>query len=424
MAEDLKLSENIEAEFNPLVVIVAEDPERYSSFASHLLKNGFKCEVHDHLPETFIERPTPGTVFFVSFNLKSYDATLLARRIEQKNNICIVFAEHEGFDTAAKLSSAKMSQTLQHPYTEKNFLMAVQTIVKKRKVQHEKDLRKQSVLDRRKGITDAQIPSEPEPEGDQVFKAEAKAKPDRTPLIFEERRRGKKFFEHIQGESYISGHFKFRQDRRHRGLIGIQKGLMGATFTVLSSSSSTSGGMVVQSGSAASGGMVVQSGSVASGGMVVQSGSVASGGVVVQDGARGPGGVTVQKGSDVTSGLVVQSGNMQKDGIAYMPGSKPELSTQEAKAAHSKTEIGTETSEDKRITATDSPAPPAIKAKPAPLDESMFTPRPAPLPGERAPEVTKIVGGFTVPTWALIAASSIGILFCLFFIYQMLFNKH
>ncbi len=45
-------------------------------------------------------------------------------------------------------------------------------------------------------------------------------------------------------------------------------------------------------------------------------------------------------------------------------------------------------------------------------------------PTETKPEVTKIAGNIAVPTWALIAAASIGILFLLFFLFQMMFQRH
>ncbi len=87
------------------------------------------------------EPQDPTTVFFVSFNLKSQPAIDLGKALEKKFS-CIVFAEETGTQNAAKLGSAKFNQTLQHPYTEKNFVMAVQTIVKNRKAQWEKDERK------------------------------------------------------------------------------------------------------------------------------------------------------------------------------------------------------------------------------------------------------------------------------------------
>lgn len=64
----------------------------------------------------------------------------------------------------------------------------------------------------------------------------------------------------------------------------------------------------------------------------------------------------------------------------------------------------------------------------APADqvaEPLAAPKPAAsIETERGPEVTKIAGNISVPTWALIAAASIGILFVLFFLYQMIFERH
>lgn len=139
-AAEIKLSDNTDAELHPHVVIIANDLERFAAFSSLLEKNGFPCQITQ---DTKIESPRPGTVYFVSYNLKTTNSIEVAKYIEQQLRLhCIVFAEEEGVQTATKLSSAKMTQTLQYPYTEKNFLMAMQTIVKNRKAQHEKDLRK------------------------------------------------------------------------------------------------------------------------------------------------------------------------------------------------------------------------------------------------------------------------------------------
>ena len=197
-AEDLKLSDDIEAELHPHVVIVANDSEKYAKFASHLEKNGFPCQVFTALPAELAESPRQGTIFFTSFNLRLADPIATARAVEQKlNMVCIVFAELEGFETAAKLSSAKMSQTLQFPYTEKNFLMAVQTIVKKRTVQHEKNLRKLSVLERRKGALGDAAAAQSGPD-EKVFKGEA-AEPEQTAIVIQKGNRGEAFFETQKG---------------------------------------------------------------------------------------------------------------------------------------------------------------------------------------------------------------------------------
>ncbi|MES2962679.1 MAG: hypothetical protein V4760_02235, partial [Bdellovibrionota bacterium] len=270
MGEENKNLEITDPEFDPLVVIVADDRARYESFAAHLVKNGFKCELHDELPESLLESPVPGTIFFVSFNLKTSDASLLARRIEQKNNLCIVFAEQQGIETAAKLSSAKLTQTLQHPYTEKNFTMAVQTIVKKRRVQLEKDLRKQSHLERRKGMIETQAVTEET--GNQIFRADVKTESGLTPLIFEERVRGKKIHAVIEGQRYVSGHSHFAHDRRKRGLMEIQKGLVGSTFTVMPSQAASGTVSTIAKGSAATGSVAHVSGSKSSASSALQDG--------------------------------------------------------------------------------------------------------------------------------------------------------
>lgn len=154
-AEELYLSDNIDAEFNPKVAILCNDSIRFEAYAEHLWKNNYPCQVYNSPDDNVFNSPEPGTIFFISFNLKSGDAVALSKRLEQAHHMtCIVFAEVQGVDTAAKLSSAKLTQTLQHPYTEKNFLMAVHTVVKKRKAQHEKNLRKQNFLERQKQLKD------------------------------------------------------------------------------------------------------------------------------------------------------------------------------------------------------------------------------------------------------------------------------
>ncbi len=134
-----------EQELNPHVVIIANDLERFAEFAALLEKKGFPCRTLRAFPD---ETARAGTVYFLSFNLQSTPAIPLGKKIEQLGMACIVFAEEVGVQTAAKLSSAKMSQTLQHPYTEKNFVMAVQTIVKNRKAAFEKDERKRQYDER------------------------------------------------------------------------------------------------------------------------------------------------------------------------------------------------------------------------------------------------------------------------------------
>lgn len=152
-AEEIRLSKDLDAEFNPHVVIIANDHERFQRFADHLTAKGFPSVALTTAEDAAVSEPRPGTVFYVSFNLKVGDVPTIVRLIEQTNGmVCIVFAEEEGTKTAAKLSSAKFTQTLQNPYTEKNFLMAMQTVVKNRKAQHEKNLRKQAHIERQKSL--------------------------------------------------------------------------------------------------------------------------------------------------------------------------------------------------------------------------------------------------------------------------------
>jgi len=154
-AQEIKLSADTEAEFNPHVVIIANDPEKFQDFAELLSKSGFPAQVIMHPESELLHNPRPGTIFYVSFNLKATESVTLARRIEQQLGLhCIVFAEQEGTETAAKLSSAKMSHTLQFPYTKKNFLMAVKLLVNQRKAQFEKDKRQQNMKERRKGAAE------------------------------------------------------------------------------------------------------------------------------------------------------------------------------------------------------------------------------------------------------------------------------
>ncbi|HMN69347.1 MAG TPA: hypothetical protein PKC28_12470 [Bdellovibrionales bacterium] len=156
-AEELKLSDDIDGELNPHVVILANDSVRFQTFKAHLEKNSYPTQILNSAEDPMLQSPRAGTVVFVSFNLKAANAIGVTKRLEQQLGLnCVVFAEAEGVDTAAKLSSAKMTQTLQFPYTEKNFTMAVQTLVKKRKAQHEKNLRKQNFMERQKQKGEAQ----------------------------------------------------------------------------------------------------------------------------------------------------------------------------------------------------------------------------------------------------------------------------
>lgn len=140
-----KITPDIPPEFTPDVVILANDLERFSGFAAFLQKNGFACQVFNSVEFSQFENTKPDTIFYISFNFSGANPITLAQDLEQRLGMtCIVFAESDDFQTAAKLSSAKMTQTLQHPYTQKNFLMGLQTIVKKRKAEYEKEKRRQS----------------------------------------------------------------------------------------------------------------------------------------------------------------------------------------------------------------------------------------------------------------------------------------
>lgn len=144
-AENLKSPADIEAELHPHVVIFANSLERFGQYSEFLSSNGYPAQFHQFPVESALNSPREGTVYFVSFNLKSTDPLVLSKQIELNLKMtCIVFAEDEGIGTATQLSSAKMTQTLQHPYTQKNFLMAMQTIVKKRKEDFEKEMRQKN----------------------------------------------------------------------------------------------------------------------------------------------------------------------------------------------------------------------------------------------------------------------------------------
>lgn len=144
-AENLKSPADIEAELHPHVVIFANSLERFGQYSEFLSGNGYPTQFHQFPVESALNSPREGTVYFVSFNLKSTDPLVLSKQIELNLKMtCIVFAEDEGIGTATQLSSAKMTQTLQHPYTQKNFLMAMQTIVKKRKEDFEKEMRQKN----------------------------------------------------------------------------------------------------------------------------------------------------------------------------------------------------------------------------------------------------------------------------------------
>ena len=364
--EDLRLSEDIEAEFNPLVVIIASQPDRYSKFAEHLLKNGFKAEVYSDSVASLTEQPKPGTIFFVSFNLTSEDPAALAKTIESHHNVCIVFAELEGFDTAAKLSSAKMTQTLQHPYTEKNFLMAVQTIVKKRKVQHEKNLRKNTVLERRKGASETSADGAAE-RGNRVFKAEQAATPSTAPVIIQKglNAQGPKTAR-IHVDSFARDYSAFMAGRKSKSLSELQQGMKSATF-MLVPNSPVRGKITVDHGDSQH-----------------------------VKGARG--------GTAVAAGAALSKA--QPSPLAHREPKREPV----AQKAEVETPIRLAKSQQSEPS---TPALPRENTDPV----SMKTGEPSALS-----EVTQI-GNFVIPKWVLIAVFSIGILFCLFFIYQMLFHR-
>jgi hypothetical protein len=370
-AEDLKLSNDIEAEFNPLVVIVAEDPIRFESFAGVLIKNGFRCEVHVNPPTDEIESPKPGTVFFVSFNLKTADPGFVAKWIEEKQSTCIVFAEHEGFDTAAKLSSAKMAQTLQHPYTSRNFLMAVQTIVKKRKVQHEKELRKQTVLDRRKEQVEVHDSIDA---SNKLFKAEAAAK-GAAPVIIQKGFVGK-------GPRTA----RFRGERPKPG-FSLSTQLPSTKFFVMPESDSKKNPKLDHSPQD-----------------------------IDHSHTHLKGTATVESGiAYMPSHTMAQPKEARKP--AYMPNQSAE--------PKEKKSFG----DSKPVSEVESIAPPPVKARPAKsIDAPVGKEKPveAAVPAiELRPldEVTELAGGVKVPTWALIAVVGIGISFCVFFLYMMAFRR-
>lgn len=134
-----------DAEAQTPVVILANDLERFNLFGAFLTKNGFPCQVFNELQYSQFDSTPTNTVFYISFNFNGAHVIQVTQDLEHRLGMtCIVFAESDDFQTAAKLSSAKMTQTLQHPYTQKNFLMGLQTIVKKRKTELAKEQRRQN----------------------------------------------------------------------------------------------------------------------------------------------------------------------------------------------------------------------------------------------------------------------------------------
>ena len=156
-----KITSDKNSDFTPDVVILANNLDRFNGFAAFLQKNGFPCQVYSTVEFSQFENTKPDTVFYISFNFTGANPIALAHDLEQRLGMtCIVFAESDDFQTAAKLSSAKMTQTLQHPYTQKNFLMGLQTIVKKRKAEQEKEKRRlshQRHEQQQKSVTDGGV---------------------------------------------------------------------------------------------------------------------------------------------------------------------------------------------------------------------------------------------------------------------------
>lgn len=186
------------AELHPHVVIFANDVDNYGVFSQYLCENDFPSQIFADPNEFTFNDLRPGTVFFISFNLKSTDVTALVRRIEKMRMYCIVFAENEDFQTAAQLGSAKMPQTLQYPYTQKNFLMAMQTLVRKRKEQFEKEIRQRQHHERQKGPK--LEAAEAKNDGPRLFKSDSENK-DSGFIIQEGIENHARTTTHIQGDA-------------------------------------------------------------------------------------------------------------------------------------------------------------------------------------------------------------------------------
>lgn len=132
------------SELHPIVIIATAQVEEYSHFQQAIKEAGFRCDILAN-PQEAIQLSSlhPGSVVFISWELANTDIKSFANQLHlQCASTSIIFAEQDNVQTRAEITSAGFSRTIQPPFSQKNFVMAVQKIVAERNEENEKRLRK------------------------------------------------------------------------------------------------------------------------------------------------------------------------------------------------------------------------------------------------------------------------------------------
>lgn len=151
-----------EEDLKPSVIIAANDLSTFNSYETALEKAGFHCVLYSSIDEVMDEIVDRlGSVVFLSSNLKGADIKDSVHTLTETLHVdCIVFAEKTDTQTATLLSSAGFPKTIQRPFSEKNFVMAVLTISKERrqlKDKQERKLRHQQRMEANKVNNDSPV---------------------------------------------------------------------------------------------------------------------------------------------------------------------------------------------------------------------------------------------------------------------------
>ena len=143
-AEDLDLQPLSEEFLSPHVVIATDDPMAYQEFSVLLSENNFPCKIFTEIQEVLTyAQGREGLIVFLCWELPNTNIKSMTSLLSDKMSVdVIVFSSNDDVKNRAELASCGFEKTIQPPFNEKNFLMAVQKINSDRLAENEKILRK------------------------------------------------------------------------------------------------------------------------------------------------------------------------------------------------------------------------------------------------------------------------------------------
>ena len=118
-------------QLSPHVLIVTSLPDQLSAYKELLEGNGFPCHIFtDTQKAVAYSNSRSGCIAFLNWDLQKTNANKDIKSIEsllfeKQSGDCIIFSDSDDVQSRAELASCGFKQTIQPPYNEKNFLMAV-----------------------------------------------------------------------------------------------------------------------------------------------------------------------------------------------------------------------------------------------------------------------------------------------------------